>query len=449
MNLNISLNKDKSKERSKQYKTNIVYMLIFQSISICTSFLLVPITLKYLGINNYGIWITLTTLIGWFSFFDIGLGHGLRNKYAESKAQNNYIEIRRYISTSLFILIAISLIIFILFSIVAIFVDWSNVLAAPEYLSFDLKILAFIIALTFCIRFVVNIVCVLLTADQQPYIPYFLNLCSNILSLIGVYILTITTKSSILSIGICLSVTQIIPISIGYVYFFNTKYKTVYPSFKYFSTNHIRPLFSLGIQFFIIQITSLVLFQTNNIIIAHTCGQQNVTEFNIAYKYINIIYITFSTLLTPLWSASTEAFVKGDITWIKKCMRKLKTIWLYICLGGLLLIILSPYSYKLWLKNAVSPNYFLLILILLYFITMMRSSMYRFFMNGVGKIRLQFYVTLIQSLIHIPLAIILGQEWGILGVVFTMFIWSLINSIWEPIQFKRIIEGKALGIWNK
>ena len=51
---------------------------------------LVPLTINYLNPTKYGIWITLSSVIGWFSFFDIGLGNGLRNRFAEAIANNDH-----------------------------------------------------------------------------------------------------------------------------------------------------------------------------------------------------------------------------------------------------------------------------------------------------------------------------------------------------------------------
>ena len=70
-------------------------------------------------------------------------------------------------------------------------------------------------------------------------------------------------------------------------------------------------------------------------------------------------------------------------------------------------------------------------------------------MNGVGKISLQFYVTLVQSALHIPLAILAGKAWGMYGVVCVMILWAFTNALWEPVQFAKIINNKAKGVWNK
>jgi hypothetical protein len=70
-------------------------------------------------------------------------------------------------------------------------------------------------------------------------------------------------------------------------------------------------------------------------------------------------------------------------------------------------------------------------------------------MNGAGKISLQFIVTFIQSLLHIPFAILMGKYIGLPGIVMVMILWAFINAIWEPIQFSRIINKTAKGIWNR
>lgn len=435
--------------RSRRYRKNVLFSLVFQALSIGTSLILVPITLLYLGVTEYGIWITLTNIVAWLAFFDIGLGHGLRNRYAEANAQGNQEEMKKFVSTAFFLLGGISISIFVLFTSIHFFIDWARVLNAPSYLSDEIASIAFFLIVTFCLRFVVSIVNNLLTADQEPSVPVFLNAMGNLLSLITVFIVTITTEGSLLYIAIALSISQLLPLVGAFFYLFGTRYKMVKPSFQYFSKEHINSIFGLGAKFFVIQLTALILFQSNNIIIAHTVGLDEVSSFNIGFKYINILYLGFTAFLTPLWSASTEAFVKGDIDWIKASVNKLNTLWLGLVIAGFTLVAVSPLVYKVWLKGTLEPDFLLLTLLCLYFVFLCRDTIYRSFMNGTGKISLQLYVTIFQSILHIPFAIIAGKTYGVKGVVMVMLLWVVINSIWEKIQFQNIINNKARGIWNR
>lgn len=435
--------------RTQKYKTNTLIMLLCQFLSMASSFIMVPLVMGYLGVDNYGIWLTLWGLIEWCNVFDVGLGHGLRNKYAEAKAIRDIDSARKYVSTTFFVLLLIGATLFIAFFISAKLLNWSNILNAPSNFKTDLQTLVMFIGGFFCVKFVANIVNIILTADQNPGISSIITLVSNLLALVGVYILTEHTKPSILLLGVCVTGLQLLPILVAAILLFAGRYKVFIPRFSQFRYSYIKDIFTLGIQFFVIQITAMLLFAFNNIIISHTCGNGEVTEFNIAYKYMNILYIVFLTLITPLWSASTEAYSRGDLEWIYKTFKKVNSIWILMTLGGVLMIVASPLVYTIWIKNSIEPNYLLLTLMLVYMSLWMRYTLYRTFMNGVGKIRLQFYITTIESLLHIPIAIIMGNLFGIYGVLCTMIIWAFINFIWEPLQFKKIITHTAEGLWNK
>lgn len=438
-----------SSERSSKYLKNTFLIMGFQGVNILSNFLLVSITLNYLGIEEYGVWITLTSLITWFSFLDIGLAHGLRNKYAEAKAENDSHKVKGLVSTAFFSLLFLSTIGFLIVFFIGINLNWSDLLNGPEYLEQDLKAVGLFMAFTFFFRLVLNIVSILKTADQQPSVSTFLTTSGNLLALGGIFILVYFYTPSIWELGIMLSVSQVLPILLAFLYFFSSSYKLIFPRWKNFSKANLNSIFSIGFKFFLIQFLNLIILQSNVIIIAHVCGQKAVADYSIAFKYLWLIVIIYTSIITPLWSASTEAFIKNDTIWLKKAMSGLNKIWLLLVVIGIFLVLISPFVYKIWLKSQIKVDYLLMFLILLNFILTMRHSTFRMFMNGVGKVRLQFIITLMQSIFHIPLAIILANNFGVYGVIAAMILWTFINSIWEPIQFKKIIASEAFGIWNK
>ena len=65
--------------RSVKAKKNILLSFFNKIIAIVISFALVPITVNYLDQEQYGIWLTITSIVSWISFFDLGLGHGFKN----------------------------------------------------------------------------------------------------------------------------------------------------------------------------------------------------------------------------------------------------------------------------------------------------------------------------------------------------------------------------------
>ena len=114
--------------RSSKFKTNIIVSVFFKSADTLIYLLLVPITLGYLNPYEYGIWLTLSSVLAWIDSFDIGLGNGLRNKLAESIANNDKIKARKYVSTTFFMLLILMAILLVIGLLVIHWINWEEVL---------------------------------------------------------------------------------------------------------------------------------------------------------------------------------------------------------------------------------------------------------------------------------------------------------------------------------
>ena len=79
----------KGSERSILAKKQILYSFVLKAVSILIGLLFVPLLLNYLDAERYGIWLTLTSIVGWFTFFDAGLGNGLEIGLQKSCKRRN------------------------------------------------------------------------------------------------------------------------------------------------------------------------------------------------------------------------------------------------------------------------------------------------------------------------------------------------------------------------
>ena len=101
-------------DRFINVKKNIFGSFILKILSIVFSLLIVSTTIKYVNPVQYGIWLTLSSIITWISYFDFGFAHGFRNRFAEAKANNDYILAKKYVSTTYFLLTILFTFIFII-----------------------------------------------------------------------------------------------------------------------------------------------------------------------------------------------------------------------------------------------------------------------------------------------------------------------------------------------
>ena len=87
----------------------------------------------------------------------------------------------------------------------------------------------------------------------------------------------------------------------------------------------------------------------------------------------------------------------------------------------------------------------------LYVNTLSYGNIFVWFINGVGKVQLQTVGSIIGALFNIPLSYFFAKTCGLgpSGVILASLICIGYGPILAPIQFKKIINGNANGIWNK
>lgn len=436
-------------ERSVNAKMNIIASLFIRGCSILISLVLVPLTIHYVNSTRYGIWLTLSSVIGWFGFFDIGFGNGLRNKFAEAMANGQKELARIYVSTTYAILTIIICIVLIIFLCVNPFLNWSGILNADKEIASELSKLALIVFSFFCIQFILQIITTVLIADQKPAKSAFFNLLGNIFSLIIIFILTKTTQGSLLLLGFALSSTPFFVLLSSSLWFYNNEYKDVSPSFKFVKISYAKDLMKIGVKFFIIQIAAIVIYQTTNIIISQICGPKEVTVYNIAFKYFSVLTMVFSIILSPFWSAFTEAKVRQDYTWMKSVLNKLIKMWVGLVCVAFLFLIFSQFFYTIWVGSKVIIPFNVSLVVFTYVLIFNWCAIFSQITAGLGKIKFQLYAAMALCIVNIPLAIFLGKQWGILGIVSSSIILSATSAIWNPIQINLLLNQKAKGIWNE
>ena len=89
---------NKGQKRRFDAKRNIMTVFVIEGACIIILMILVPLTINYVNPTRYGIWLTLSSVIGWCGFFDIGFGNGLKNRFAEARASCNTERARIYLS---------------------------------------------------------------------------------------------------------------------------------------------------------------------------------------------------------------------------------------------------------------------------------------------------------------------------------------------------------------
>lgn len=437
-------------ERSKRALKNIVMSIFAKCISVITPLLIVPLTISYVNPTQYGIWLTLSSMIAWISVFDLGLGHGFRNRFAESVAKGDDVLARQYVSTTYFIISCIVLFIFICIMIINSFVDWTSVLKVDSSYREELQKVVGIVCCFFCLSMVIRLFSSLLAANQEPGISSIITGVGEICSLISIFILTKVSSGSLLNLALyysgipCLVVLVASLVAYGF-----TKYKKYAPSPKFIRFPLIKHILSLGVQFFFIQLSMIAIFQIINIVLSREIGPVAVTQYNVTHKYYGMLNTLLLIIISPFWSAFTDAYTKGDYAWMKSTLKKLERMWCVSVIIGVLMVFVSPLFFKLWLKESVEIPMSLSIAMMIFLLSQSLGAVYMMLINGIGTIRIQLVIYAIFALVSWPLLVISCRLLGLYGILITPTIVYLCQAILGRIQLNKILNGKATGLWIK
>lgn len=437
-------------QRSTSLIVNVIASFFIKGWSGIIQILMVPVTLACLDTYEYGIWMVLSSMLVWIDSFDIGLGNGLRNKLTTYIAYNQKEEAQQAVSTCFFSLVVLMALVSVVLLLLESYVDLNEMLKVDSSRIPNLTQIVQVATLIVCVTFIFKSVGNVLLALQLPAVNNMLLTLGSMCALIAIWVcLRMGVNVTLFLIATIFTLSTLLVFVLAFPIVFCIFYPYLRPKLRMFRWKMLNGIFTLGIKFFILQIFGLILFATSNVIISHILGPESVTPYQISQKYFNFLFVLFTILVVPLWSATTDAYAKGDFAWIDRCSSRGLRI---MCLmGGILILmaLISQWIYPVWTLGKVEVPPLLTWMMAIYMFVTMFSLFYAHLLFGIGKVQVQMWVTIGEAIAFIPLAIYGAQTWGIVGVLGALTLVNMACAITNCAQVRMICQGKATGIWDK
>lgn len=422
----------------KQFSSSFILKILAMGLS----YISIPLFLKYLGDRDYGIWMTIFSVVSWINTFDLGIGNGLKNKLTENYSKKNFQEMKEYIMTGYISLSFLALIFWIIGCLGIYFFNFSQGLNIDYYSENYLKLLFFITYSLTLINFIVKIYNELYLAVHNSYISNLCTLLFQILFILILIVLDSMNKVSLLSIVFFYPGFTLI-LGIIFTIIFFKKYKNLRPKLEDFRKEKVKIINGLGLYFFLIQISMLIIMTTDNLMIMRYLGAGEVATYNIISKLFQVILIIEALISVPMWPLLVDAYVKNDKKWIIKIYKKLNLLFLLAIVGTGVLVVITPLVLKIWIgRELIIPKY-LTLLWGVFIINRMWGDIYCIFTNATNKIKLQMWFLIFGAVVNIPLSIFFIKKFalGSSGVILATNISLLPISIIIPIQVYKIIKN--------
>lgn len=430
-------------KRSIAVINNIIQSFLIKGFGVFISFLTVPLTLDFIDSQNFSLWMTIYSITLWFTLLDVSFSHGLRNQLVDCFFRKDTHTAKIYVSTLYGILIIITIGLLLCILGISSLVNWAPLFKAPISKEREVNLAVNVVLSSLSIQILLKPINAVLLADQKASIAALILTVSNILSISGIYMVSRFSHGSLLSLALIQMYAPVIVLLTTNIWLFNTHYKKIKPTLDGIRLKYSKLLFNTGSKFMVIQLGNIVLFSAGSLIISHTVGVDYVTPYSIANRYFGAVLMIHGIILTPYWSAFTDAFVQKDTVWLQKTMNKLNQLSGLTAIGVIFMYLVCEFAYQVWVGDRIEVPNFLSLSFAVNTIIYAFMNNYNYFSSGIGNLGYMTKLAAAQILLYIPITIWITRstEIGVSGVVWIVSIFYLISLLIGIKEYKKSITN--------
>src|SRR5437868_308000 len=286
---------DERERRSRSIVRGTAAAMVARGIGSLTGIITVPLTVRYLGAERYGAWMTISSVLVFLGFSDFGLASSLTNALGKAFGENDRERARRYVATTLFALCIVAIL------LVLAGITFARPIARVIFPSVNPSLLggeiipALIISLSiFALNFPLMVTNRVLAAYQENATANLWIMASSVANLIGI-LLVIWFHGALPLLVLGSAGAGLVVTAISSIWLFGWHKPWLAPVRSAADLKFARELFSTSWKFFIINVSWIVNSQTDNVIIAHYLGAAQVTPYAVTFRIF-----AYATLLQGL-----------------------------------------------------------------------------------------------------------------------------------------------------
>lgn len=400
----------------------------------------VPLTVHYLESERYGMWMTISSLLGVLGFADLGIGNGLVTVIAGLDRRLEQPAIKRAIASSVFILSVIALLVFSSFSAIYRFVPWSKVFGVQGALAgheSGPSVMAFMACFSIGLPF--SIVQRIQLGFQESWRSYAWQCVGSLMSLGGT-LAVVSLRLGVTWLVIATSGGPVLASVMNSFIEFGRRRPELRPSWASVDFAAAIKLVRSGAVFVALQLSVVLGTASDSLIISQVDGAAGVSSYAVMYKLYQTTLI-FSLFMTPLWPAMGESLARGDYAWARSAMTRalILSLGAGLVLSALLYFFAQPLV-NVWAGPTVLPSAILITAFCGWIILSAYGGAITTLLNNAQFLGLQLKIYVIASLVALAFKVPMARWLGPAGVVWaTVAAYGLLYCIPGGIVVKRTL----------
>jgi O-antigen/teichoic acid export membrane protein len=321
-----------------------------------------PLAVRYLGAERYGVWATITTTVVWINLLDLGIANTLTNSISRAYALDDKTSPGRYFTNALLVTGTIAAMVGGAFAVVCSRVNWMSLFnVSANVPAAEVRGTVLVAAALMLLGLPCNLGGKLLAGYQELHRNNYAVCAGAVASVfglaLGIALRVAMPMLFVMSVG-CLTFASLA--NLIFVVAWHKPWLLPRPSLIDRSIS--RELLHSGASFFFIQVAAVVVFSSDNIVVSHYLGAAEVTPYSVTWRLVGLAAVLQSLIFPALWPAYAEAYAKRDYGWIRRTfsLTMKGTVALNLCCVTVL-IVFGRTLIRLWAGPAAVPTFSLLL----------------------------------------------------------------------------------------
>lgn len=401
-------------------------------------FVAVALTVRYLGAERYGIWLTISTLLSWLTLTDFGISNALTNRLAAAQGRIDSVSIKNDVATAFWLMAVIGAVIAIVGAALGWTLPWGQMLNISS--ASITREVAIAIALAFVIYgfgFPLGITASVYNGHQEGYYTNLWSIAASLVSLLGLIVATRGSGGLPALVLATFGLKQLVALA-SFLFLFGRHRLDIAPSLRSAKTRSAGPLLQLGFMFISLQLAGLLITQSDNLVIIRVLGPNDVAVYGTLWRLFSYVAVAQMWILTPLWPAYGEAYARGDAHWLKRTLKlSLAGCAVLTAVLSSFLVLAAREIVRVWAGAELVPSMSLLILMALLQLMWAWTQPLVYFLNGISRLRGQMVYGVATAVLCVILKIWLVPRVGSPGaVVGTLAAYVLLEAWLLPIDVR-------------
>lgn len=402
-----------------------------------------PLAVRYLGAERFGVWATVTSTVVFLNLLDLGVASTLTNHIAKSYAVGDQQYAARYTVNALALTASVATLAAIALAVVWPRIDWValfNVAAGvPRHE----------VAQTVAVAAALVLVGLPASLGSRIFAGYQEVHLSNLVVAIG----TVANLAGLLAgIALRLPMPTLLLMSAGGVTVCNfvalaatlLRYKPwLRPRLALLDRVTTRDLVGSGSGFLLIQIAGAVVFSSDNVVVSHYLGAAQVTPYTVTWRLVALAAVVQSLVFPALWPAYAEANARRDYAWMRHTFRMTLRGTLLLNLAcAAVFVTMGKTLIRWWAGPAAVPPTTLLVAMALWAVISGFMTVESCLLAAVNRTREQGVLSIIAAALNLALSVVLVQRIGSVGVITgTILSYLLVLVVPQSLIAREVLNG--------